>query len=61
MRQVQIFAGSLVVIGTALGVLVSPWFLILSGAVGSGLVFAGVSNTCMLGMALAKLPYDNPR
>ncbi len=58
MRQVQIVAGSLVVTGTLLGVLVSPWFLILSGFVGSGLVFAGISNTCALGMLLAKLPYN---
>lgn len=57
-RQVQIVAGSLVVTGTFLGVMVSPWFLILSGFVGAGLVFAGVTDTCMLGMLLAKLPYN---
>lgn len=57
-RQVQIVAGSLVVIGTLLGAFVSPWFLILSGFVGSGLVFAGVTNTCAMGMLLAKLPYN---
>lgn len=58
MRQVQIVAGSFVVTGTLLGVLVSPWFLILSGFVGAGLVFAGITDTCMLGMLLAKLPYN---
>ncbi|MCF4965918.1 rhodanese-like domain-containing protein [Nostoc sp. CMAA1605] len=58
MRQVQIVAGSLVVTGTLLGAFVSPWFLILSGFVGSGLVFAGVTNTCAMGMLLAKLPYN---
>lgn len=58
MRQVQIVAGSLVVIGTVLGAFVSPWFLLLSGFVGSGLVFAGITNTCALGMLLAKLPYN---
>lgn len=58
MRQVQIVAGSFVVIGTVLGAFVSPWFLILSGFVGSGLVFAGVTNTCALAMLLAKLPYN---
>lgn len=57
-RQVQIVAGSLVAIGTGLGVLVSPWFLLLSGFVGCGLVFAGISNTCAMGMLLAKLPYN---
>lgn len=58
MRQVQIVAGSLVVMGTVLGAFVSPWFLILSGFVGSGLVFAGVTNTCAMGMLLGKLPYN---
>lgn len=58
MRQVQIVAGSLVVIGTLLGAFVSPWFLILSGFIGSGLVFAGVTDTCALGMLLAKMPWN---
>lgn len=57
-RQVQIAAGSLVFIGTVLGAFVSPWFLILSGFVGAGLVFAGVTNTCAMAMLLAKLPYN---
>lgn len=57
-RQVQIVAGSLVFIGTILGVFVSPSFLILSGFVGAGLVFAGVTGTCAMGNLLAKLPYN---
>ena len=57
-RQVQIVAGLLVFLGTVLGAFVSPWFLILSGFVGCGLVFAGVSNTCAMAMLLAKLPYN---
>lgn len=57
-RQVQIVAGSLVVLGTVLGVFVSPNFLLLSGFVGAGLVFAGITNTCAMGMLLAKLPYN---
>ena len=58
MRQVQIVAGTLVFTGTILGAFVSPWFLILSGFVGSGLIFAGISGTCAMGMLLAKLPYN---
>jgi rhodanese-related sulfurtransferase len=57
-RQVQIVAGSLVVVGTVLGALVSPVFLLLSGFVGAGLVFAGITNTCAMGILLAKLPYN---
>lgn len=57
-RQIQMVAGSLVLLGTVLGVFVSPNFLFLSGFVGAGLVFAGVTNTCAMGMLLSKLPYN---
>lgn len=57
-RQVQIVAGTLVFTGTVLGAFVAPGFLVLSGFVGAGLVFAGVTNTCAMGMLLAKLPYN---
>jgi rhodanese-related sulfurtransferase len=57
-RQVQMVAGSLVLAGTLLGAFVSPWFLILSGFVGAGLTFAGITNTCGMAMLLAKLPYN---
>ena len=57
-RQIQIVAGSLVFVGTVLGAFVSPWFLILSGFVGAGLIFAGITNTCAMAILLAKLPYN---
>lgn len=58
MRQVQIIAGTLILTGTLLGAFVSPGFLLLSGFVGAGLTFAGVSGTCAMAMLLAKLPYN---
>ncbi len=58
MRQVQITAGSLVLIGTVLGAFVSPAWLFLSGFVGAGLVFAGVSNTCGMALILARMPWN---
>ena len=58
MRQVQIVAGSLVLAGVLLGTFVDPSWYILSGFVGAGLMFAGISNTCAMGMLLAKLPYN---
>ena len=61
MRQVQITAGLLVVLGAVLAALVSPWFILLSGFVGAGLVFAGITDTCMMAMLLSKLPYNRPR
>ena len=57
-RQVQIVSGSLVLLGTVLGAVASPWFLLLSGVVGAGLVYAGMSGTCGMAMLLAQLPYN---
>jgi hypothetical protein len=54
---VRIAAGSLVVLGVGLSV-VSPWFVLLAGFVGAGLVFAGITNTCGMGMLLAKMPWN---
>jgi rhodanese-related sulfurtransferase len=57
-RQVQIAAGSLVVLGVVLGGLVSPRFLLLSAFVGAGLVFSGVTGTCGMGAMLARMPHN---
>mgnify|MGYP006132858297 CR=1 FL=1 len=57
-RQVRITAGSLVVFGGLLGLFISPWFYGLSGFVGVGLVFAGVTDTCGMGMILARMPWN---
>jgi len=58
MRQVQIGAGSLVALGTALGFLVHPGFHFLSGAVGAGLVFAGATGFCGMARLLALAPWN---
>ncbi|QLB12928.1 rhodanese-related sulfurtransferase [Bisgaardia hudsonensis] len=58
MRQVQIVAGSLVLIGVLLGWLVSPKFYLLSAFVGSGLMFAGISGFCGMAILLAKMPWN---
>lgn len=57
-RQVRIAAGSLVVVGVAAGALLHPAFFGLSGFVGAGLVFAGVTDTCAMGMMLARMPWN---
>ncbi len=58
MRQVQITAGSIVFVGTLLGAFVSPWFLLISGFVGAGLVFAGLSGTCGMASLLSHMPWN---
>ncbi|QYM78247.1 rhodanese-like domain-containing protein [Horticoccus luteus] len=57
-RQVRIVAGSLVLVGVLLSLFVQPAFIYLSGFVGAGLVFAGISDTCLMGLLLAKMPWN---
>ena len=57
-RQVQIGAGSLVLLGVVLGVLVAPGFYALSGFIGAGLLFAGISGFCGLARLLAAMPWN---
>jgi rhodanese-related sulfurtransferase len=57
-RQVRITAGLLVLLGTMLGWLIHPAFIGLSAFVGAGLVFAGITDTCGMGMLLARMPWN---
>lgn len=59
-RQVRIAAGSLVLLGVILGMF-HPAFFGLSAFVGAGLVFAGITDTCGMGMMLAKMPWNRVR
>ena len=57
-RQVRITAGLLVVIGAVLGYFVDSLWIGLSAFVGAGLVFAGITDTCGMGMLLARMPWN---
>ena len=57
-RQVRIGAGAMVFAGVMLGTFVNPWFYALSGFVGAGLVFAGVTDFCGMGLLLARAPWN---
>ena len=57
-RQVRIAAGAIVLIGALLAHFVNPAFIWLSGFVGAGLMFAGITDTCAMGMLIAKLPWN---
>jgi rhodanese-related sulfurtransferase len=58
-RQVRIAAGSLVLLGVALGHFVHPGFYGLSAFVGVGLMFAGITDWCGMGLLLAKAPWNH--
>lgn len=57
-RQVRIAAGVLVLSGVVLGTWVHPAFYGLSGFVGVGLIFAGVTDWCGMGLLLARAPWN---
>lgn len=58
MRQVQIAAGGLVLLGVVLGWLVHPGLYGLAAFVGAGLTFAGLTGTCMMAKLLGKMPWN---
>jgi len=57
-RQVRIAAGLLVLLGVILGVTIHPGFLGLSAFIGAGLVFAGITDWCGMGLLLARAPWN---
>ena len=58
MRQVQIVAGMLILLGVILGATLSPIFYGLAGFVGAGLLFAGVTGFCGMARLLALMPWN---
>jgi len=57
-RQVRFAAGSLILLGIFLSFSLNRYFLGLSVFVGAGLVFSGITDTCGMGMILAKMPWN---
>jgi hypothetical protein len=58
MRQVQISAGGLVLLGLGLSQAVAPAWILLSWFVGAGLVFAGITGFCGMARLLALMPWN---
>jgi rhodanese-related sulfurtransferase len=58
MRQVQIAAGSLVLLGLILSHTVAPAWIALTWFVGAGLCFAGISGFCGMARLLAAMPWN---
>ena len=59
-RQVRLVAGGIVLLSILVSIVFPP-VRFVAGFVGAGLVFAAVTNTCAMGMLLAKLPYNRPK
>jgi len=56
-RQVRLAAGGIVLAGV-LGSLLLPGLQWVAALMGAGLVVAALTNTCAMGMLLARLPYN---
>jgi rhodanese-related sulfurtransferase len=56
-RQVRLVAGS-VVLTSILGSIAVPRLKWLAAGIGGGLAGAALTNTCAMGLALSKLPYN---
>lgn len=57
MRQVQITAGVLALLGAILAHWNFNW-IYLSGFIGAGLLFSGLSGTCAMATILGKMPWN---
>ncbi len=57
-RQVRFTAGVSVLLGLALGLLLHPALALLSAAIGGGLVFSALTNTCGMAVVLGRLPFN---
>lgn len=57
-RQVRMAAGTLVVAGLAGGKYLSPQLRTVAGVIGAGLTFSAATNTCAMGKALSKMPWN---
>ncbi len=57
-RQVRIVIGMFVLLGASLGWLLHPAFFGLSAFMGAGMVFAGITDTCAMGMLLGRMPWN---
>jgi rhodanese-related sulfurtransferase len=56
-RQVRLVAGLIVALSIVVGIVV-PGAQWVAFAIGAGLTFAALTNTCAMGMLLARLPYN---
>lgn len=57
-RQVRILAGLIILVGSVAALTINTYFAVIPAVMGTGLVFAGITNSCAIGMCLAKMPWN---
>lgn len=58
-RQVRIATGSLVLLGAIGSLIIHPALLAISCFIGAGLLFAGITDWCGMGLLMRKMPWNN--
>ena len=58
MRQVQIVAGLLILLGVGLGLAINPWYFAIAAFVGAGLLQAGITGLCGMAYFLKRMPWN---
>lgn len=57
-RQVRVAAGFLVLVSALLAIVSHPYWAGVCAFVGAGLMFAGITDWCGMGMLIAKMPWN---
>ncbi|NNF05761.1 MAG: rhodanese-like domain-containing protein [Candidatus Eisenbacteria bacterium] len=57
-RQVRIAAGGIGLLGSVLAFALNPWFLVIPAFIGAGQAFSGITDSCALGMMIARMPWN---
>lgn len=57
-RQVRMTAGSLVLLGTLAGQLIHPRLGLFAGAIGAGLTYSALSDSCAMASVLSRMPWN---
>jgi rhodanese-related sulfurtransferase len=58
-RQVRIAAGAIVFVSSILALTVHPYFAAVAAFIGGGLAFAGITDSCAMGMLIARMPWND--
>jgi hypothetical protein len=58
MRQVQIAGGTVILLSVLLALILSPAWALLAGAVGIGMLHAGLTGSCAMSRLLEPMPWN---
>jgi rhodanese-related sulfurtransferase len=58
MRQVQIAGGTVILLSVLLTLVFSPAWILLAGAVGVGMLHAGMTGSCVMSRLLEPMPWN---